>query len=164
MDKMNGSMDVLSAMQLTSDTEGFDAECKLLLHSREVLAVILQGTVEEYEGYGLEEIMDFIEADSVEERREVSSGRTNSRIRGESAEFAQLNEKASFFDVLFRARNPKLSAPNLQVNLPSWIRLGNTSIFQEMRSCGRREKACSVLGSAFWKREGKKAEKKEFMP
>lgn len=48
MNKLTGSMEALSAMQLTADTEGLDAESKTLLHSKEVLAVILQGTIEEY--------------------------------------------------------------------------------------------------------------------
>ncbi len=51
MDRMEGSMEVLSAMQVTADTEGLDTECKVLLHSKEVLAVILRDTVEEYKGY-----------------------------------------------------------------------------------------------------------------
>lgn len=48
MDKLDGSMDALSAMQVTTDMEGLDAQSKLILHNKEVLAVILQGTVEEY--------------------------------------------------------------------------------------------------------------------
>lgn len=109
MDRMQGSMGTLSAMQLTADTTGLDAECKMLLHRKEVISVILKGTVEEYEGYSLEEIMDFIEADSLEGTKEVSVNRTNAQVRGDNAEFAQLNEKVSFFDLLFRAKNPVLS-------------------------------------------------------
>lgn len=109
MDRMQGSMGTLSAMQLTADTTGLDAECKMLLHRKEVISVILKGTVEEYEGYSMEEIMGFIEDDSMEEAKEVSAGRTNAQLRGDNAEFAQLNEKVSFFDLLFRAKNPVLS-------------------------------------------------------
>lgn len=92
MDRMQGSMGTLSAMQLTADTSGLDAECKALLHRKEVVSIILKGTVEEYEGYSMEEIMGFIEADSMEEAKEVSAGRTNAQLRGDNAEFAQLNE------------------------------------------------------------------------
>ena len=109
MDRMQGSMGTLSAMQLTADTSGLDAECKALLHRKEVVSIILKGTVEEYEGYSMEEIMGFIEDDSMEEAKEVSAGRTNAQLRGDNAEFAQLNEKVSFFDLLFRAKNPVLS-------------------------------------------------------
>lgn len=47
MDQIKGSMETLSAMQITADMEGLDAQSKSVLHSREVLAVILQGTVSE---------------------------------------------------------------------------------------------------------------------
>ena len=117
MDRMEGSMEVLSAMQVTADTEGLDTECKVLLHSKEVLAVILRDTVEEYKGYSWREVMGFIEADTIEEAKEVSAGRTNTQIRGDHAEFIQLNEKTSFFDVLFKAKDPILSKNGLLVNL-----------------------------------------------
>ena len=48
MDKIQGNMDTLSNMQLTAKMEGLDAECKLLLSSKEILAVILKETVDEY--------------------------------------------------------------------------------------------------------------------
>lgn len=117
MDKVKGSMEALSAMQLTEDMAGLDAQSKALLHSKEVLAVILQGTVEEYKGYSRKEIMEFIEADSLSETREVSPGRTNTQVRGDGTEFAQLNEKVSIFDLVFRAKNPKLSKEEMLVNL-----------------------------------------------
>lgn len=117
MDKIKGSMEALNAMQITADTEGLDAESKTLLHSKEVLAVILQGTVEEYNGCSLEEIMGFIEADSITDAKEISNGRTNTQIHGENTEFVQLGEKTSNFDVAFRARNPLLSDGDVQVSL-----------------------------------------------
>ena len=117
MDRVIGSMEALSSMQITRDTEGLDAESKALLHSKEVLAVILQGTIEEYSGYSRKEIIDFIEADSICDEKEVSSGRTNTQLRGDNTEFVQLNEKTSNFDVVFRARNPLLSGEGVQVNL-----------------------------------------------
>ena len=63
MDRVKGSMECLSSMQLTADMEGLDAQSKTVLQSREVLAVILQETVEEYSAYSRKEIMGFIEAD-----------------------------------------------------------------------------------------------------
>ena len=115
--RVSGSMESLSALQITADTEGLDAESKTVLHSKEVLAVILQETVEEYKGYSVSEIMDFIEADSIRESAEVSTGRTNTQIRGDNPEFVQLNEKTSNFDIIFRAKNPRLSNGKVIVNL-----------------------------------------------
>lgn len=117
MDKIKGSMDALSAMQLTAQMEGLDAQSKVLLRSKEVLAVILQGVVEEYRGYSRCEIMDFIEADSIVDGKEVSPGRTNAQILGDSTEFALLNEKVSQFDLAFRAKNPQLSTEKVLVRL-----------------------------------------------
>lgn len=117
MDQVKGSMEALSAMQVTADMEGLDAQSKTVLHSKEVLAVILQGTVSEYKGYSRKEIMDFIETDSITETKEVSPGRTNTQVRGDSAEFIHLNEKASNFDLAFRAKNPVLSSQDVLVSL-----------------------------------------------
>ena len=117
MDKIKGSMDALSALQLTAQMEGLDAQSKVLLRSKEVLAVILQGVVEEYRGYSRREIMDFIEADSIVDGKEVSPGRTNAQILGDSTEFALLNEKVSQFDLFFRAKNPQLSTEKVLIRL-----------------------------------------------
>ena len=115
--RVSGSMESLSALQLTADMGGMDGQSKTLLHNKEVLAIILQETVEEYKGYGVSEIVDFIEADSIVESGEVSTGRTNTQIRGDNPEFVQLNEKTSNFDIIFRAKNPCLSNGKVIVNL-----------------------------------------------
>ena len=73
--------------------------------SREILAVILKETIDEYKDYSREEIIGFIEPDSIESDREVSPGRTNSQIQGDTQEFAALNEKVSRFDIRLRAKN-----------------------------------------------------------
>ena len=117
MDQMKGNMEALSAMQLTAEMEGLDAESKTLLHNKEILAVILQGTVEEYAEYSRKEIVEFIEADSIVSTKEVSTGRTNTQLKGGNTEFVQLNEKTSHFDVMFRAKNPQLSTRDVLVNL-----------------------------------------------
>ena len=117
MDKIQGHMDTLSSMQLTARMEGLDAECKLLLSNREILAVILKETIDEYKDYSREEIIGFIEPDSIESDREVSPGRTNSQIQGDTQEFAALNEKVSRFDIRLRAKNPRLSKENIVIKL-----------------------------------------------
>ena len=117
MDKIKGSMEALNSFQLTEGMRGLDAQSKLLFHSREVLAVILQGAVREYKGYSKKEIMDFIEADSISENTEVSPSRTNTTITGNNAEYMLLNEKATLFDVDFKALNPTLTQANITVKL-----------------------------------------------
>ena len=117
MDKISGSMEVLSSLQITADTAGLDQASKEIYKNKEVLAVILKGVVKEFEPYSYEEIMDFIEKDSFSESAEVSPGRTNTRLRADSPEFVQLGEKTSFFDLAFRAKNPLLSTSRVLVNL-----------------------------------------------
>ena len=117
MGKIQGNMDTLSSMQLTARMEGLDAECKLLLSSREILAVILKETVDEYKEYSREEIIGFIEPDSIESGREVSPGRTNSQVQGDTQEFTALNEKVSRFDIRLRAKNPRLSKEKIVIKL-----------------------------------------------
>ncbi len=114
---MKGSMETLSAMQVTSDTEGQDIQSKTILCHPEVLAVILRDTAVEYKDYSWQEIREFIEADTITSTMEVSPGRTNTPIRKDSTEYYHLNEKTSNFDLAFRARNPQLSTKDIQVNL-----------------------------------------------
>lgn len=114
---IQGSLAAASAFQMTEDMEALDKQSKKILQYREVLAIILKETVEEYEGYSETEIMEFIEADSITEETEVSGGRTNTKIDGLTTEFAELNEKTSNFDIAFRAKNPKLSGGEVVVNL-----------------------------------------------
>ena len=117
MDKLKGSMESLSAMQVTADTEGLDKQSKTLLQYVEVLAVILRDTVTEYKGYSRKEVQEFIEAESIISTMEVSPGRTNTKVRGDNTEFFHLNEKTSFFDLAFQAKNPLLSTEDIQINL-----------------------------------------------
>ena len=117
MDKLQGSIAALSAMQITADTDGKDIPSKTLLRHREVLAVILKGTVTEYKGYSLKEVQKFIVPDSIINTMEVSPGRTNTEVRGDNTEFIHLNEKTTHFDLAFQARNPQLSTEDIQINL-----------------------------------------------
>lgn len=115
MDKITGSMEVLSSLQTTADLAGLDQASKELYKNKEVLAVILKGVAREFETYTYKEIMDFIEAESITGDAEVSPGRANTRIHGDDKEFAALNEKVSFFDTKFRAINPELSDPENRI-------------------------------------------------
>ncbi len=83
-------MEVLNSLQITEGLEGLDQASKELYKNKEVLAVILKGVVREFEGYSCQEIMDFIEADSITDAEEVSPGRTNTRIVGDDKEYVAL--------------------------------------------------------------------------
>lgn len=113
---LTGSIETLGTLKITADTSGLDAASKRILRHKEILAIIAKDTIEEYQGYNPEEIMEFIEADSIS-APEVSRGWTNTIIHGDSEEFTELNEKTTAFDVFFRARNPELSKGRVNVNL-----------------------------------------------
>lgn len=117
MDKIQGSVEVLNSMQISADTAGMDKASKELMKNKEVLAVILKGVVQEYQDYSYQEIMDFIEGDSITDEEEITAGRNNSRIVGDDKEYIMLGEKTSNFDTKFRAVNPKLSNESMRIYL-----------------------------------------------
>ena len=114
---IQGSLGAASAFQITEEMDALDKQSKKILQYKEVLAIILKETVEEYQGYSEAEIVEFIEADSITEETEVSGGRTNTKIVGATTEFAELGERTSNFDIAFRAKNPRLSGGDVVVNL-----------------------------------------------
>ncbi|MDE6608080.1 MAG: hypothetical protein K2K54_10050 [Lachnospiraceae bacterium] len=114
---VQGSLGAASAFQMTEGMNALDKQSKKILQYKEVLAIILKETVEEYQGYSEAEIIEFIEADSITEETEVSGGRTNTKIVGATTEFAELGERTSNFDIAFRAKNPRLSNGEVVVNL-----------------------------------------------
>lgn len=91
MEKLQGSLEALSALQITEDMDGSDVKCKTLLHHAEILAVILRDTVTEYKGYSWKEVKEFIEEKTITSTMEVSPGRTNTEIRAGNTEFTHLN-------------------------------------------------------------------------
>lgn len=120
---MDGSIDALSAVQMNKNVEGLDASAKYILKQKEFLSVILHLAVPEYEDYTQEEIMGFIEGSTISVgETELSNHQTNTVVSGENTEFKILNEKVSYFDILFKAVNPILSdqseiAVNLHINI-----------------------------------------------
>ncbi len=119
MNKIQGSIEVLNSLQITEKTAGYDKANKDLMKNKEILAIILKGVVSEYEHYSYEEIMNFIESDSITDEEEVTANRrpTTKRITGDDKEYSSLNEKTSNFDTKFRAINPVLSSEDLIINL-----------------------------------------------
>lgn len=60
--------------------------------------------------------MQCIDPDSIK-KQEVSQGRTNNAIHGDTTEFKVLNEKPATFNIRFRALNPKAKKENVNVDL-----------------------------------------------
>ncbi len=115
MEKIQGSMEMLNSLSITERTAGLDKASKELMKCKEVLAVILKGVVKEYENYTTQEIIQFIEGDSISNDVEVSAGRNISQIIGDDKEYIALGEKTTFFDTKFQTVNPTLSAEKLLI-------------------------------------------------
>ena len=100
----------------------YDQAAKELLASREVLAMILQGVVREYEGCNLKQIEDCIEGEPVIGREAVHRGDPG-RIQGLPGEDGSLLEGTVYYDVLFQARVPGIGEETDPIRLI--INLGN---------------------------------------
>ena len=130
MDKVRGSMGLLSDMQITADMEGLDAQSKTLLRNREVLAVILQGVAEEYEGCSRKEIMGLIEPVSLQ--KEVSPGRTNTQVGGVDVQVCGEDAQVCGEDPQVCGEDPRVCMENPQVRgeNPEFVLLNEkTAIF-----------------------------------
>jgi hypothetical protein len=114
---LQGSIETLNSFQLTENMENLDAASKNVLHSTEVLSIILSEVVDEYHGYSRKDVKGFIDNGSRSEDMEVSPGRTNTVLSGEATEYQVLNEKTSMFDIAFSALNPVLSNTKVHVRL-----------------------------------------------
>mgnify|MGYP003297263707 CR=1 FL=1 len=93
-------------VSLTGSHPEFDAECKLVLSYKAVLARILMECVEEYRGYTPEEIEGFIEDDPVVGSAGVGRNLTNAVAGGGNTEDATINEGVVRYDILFSSVVP----------------------------------------------------------
>ena len=95
--------------------EKYDEACKRLLKNKEIIAPILQMLIEEYKECTIEEVIRYIDADSISDDTPVVDIPVD--IRQDNTEFSSVSDKLVRFDSLFRAINPKLSDGELIVNL-----------------------------------------------
>ena len=93
-------------VSLTGSHPEFDAECKLVLSYKAVLARILMECVEEYKGYGPEEIESFIEYDPVVGSAGVGRNVANAVAGGGNTEDSTVNEGVVRYDILFSSVVP----------------------------------------------------------
>ena len=95
--------------------EKYDEACKKLMKNKEIIAPILQMLVDEYKDCTIEEVIRYIDSDSISDDTPVDDIPID--IRQDNTEFSSVTEKLVRFDSLFRAVNPKLSDGELIVNL-----------------------------------------------
>lgn len=95
--------------------EKYDESCKAVFHNREIMAPILKYVVEEFKDCTLEEIIRCIDADSITEKQAVSELPATMKDMG--TEMSAVFEKTIYYDIHFRARNPKLSSEEIMISL-----------------------------------------------
>ena len=104
--------DVLSAGELG---EKYDQAAKRVWRNREILAPLLQACVEEYQGESIEDIMRYIDANSISDDTPVSD--LPAQIVEMATEMNSTTERPVTFDTKFVAKNPKLSTEDVMVRL-----------------------------------------------
>lgn len=98
-----------------SNNPEMDEACKALFQNKEIIAPIIQKTVSEFENLSVEEIMKLIDVDTIREDMPVSD--LPLLVEGINTELSAIREKTIFFDVHFKAINPKLSNEIITINL-----------------------------------------------
>ena len=104
--------DILSAGAIG---EKYDQAMKRIWRNREILAPLLQVCVEEYESESIEDIMRYIDADSISDDTPVSD--LPPQIVEMATEMNSTTERPVTFDMKFVAKNPKLSTENVMVRI-----------------------------------------------
>ena len=95
--------------------EKYDASCKAVWKNKEILAPLLQNVIQEYKGASVEDVIRYIDADTISE--DVPVGDLPPTVIDRGTEFTPLTEKPTRFDLHFKAKNPVLSDGDLQVML-----------------------------------------------
>ena len=104
--------DILSAGAIG---EKYDQAMKRIWRNREILAPLLQVCVKEFEGESVEDIMRYIDADSISDDTPVSD--LPPQIVEMATEMNSTTERPVTFDMKFVAKNPKLSTENVMVRI-----------------------------------------------
>lgn len=95
--------------------ERYDESCKAVFRNREIMAPILKFVVEEFKDCTLEEIIQCIDADSITEKQAVNELPATMNDMG--TEMSAVFEKTIYYDIHFRARNPRLSTEKIMIAL-----------------------------------------------
>lgn len=92
----------------------YDNACKALFQNREIIAPVLKEVVPEYKDFTVEEIIRYIDADSIEDVPVDDISVMADRL---PTEMESVSDKLIRYDAHFRAVNPRLSNENLCIHL-----------------------------------------------
>ena len=102
---------------LASELKGekYDEACKRVFGNKEIIAPILNMVVPEYADCTVEDVIRYIEADSISSDDSVDDVPIG--IEGMPTEFSSVSEKLVTFDTHFKALNPKLTSEQVTISL-----------------------------------------------
>ncbi|MFR6497996.1 MAG: hypothetical protein ACLUO9_04290 [Coprococcus comes] len=116
--KIETKYDIASSVNVGAE---YDKGVKKLFKSKEIIVLIMEMVIPEFEGCSQEEILNWLDLASITSDEVVSDAPVSEtdeyRIRGEDTELSGGSDKLIRFDSKFRIRNPKLSEENILVNL-----------------------------------------------
>ena len=92
----------------------YDEACKRLFQNREIIAPVLKEVVPEYKGSTVDEIIRYIDSDSIED---IPVDDVSVRAGQLPTEMGSVSDKLIRYDTHFRAVNPLLSNENLCIHL-----------------------------------------------
>lgn len=95
--------------------EKYDEACKQTWKLKEVIAPVLQCAIKEYQGYSVDEVIRFINADTISDNVPVDD--LPVFVKALNAEMSSTTEKRVYYDIHFTAKNPKLSTEDIIVML-----------------------------------------------
>lgn len=93
----------------------YDMACKRVLNNREIIAPILKMVVPEYKDCTMEEVIRYINEDTISDDIPVED--IPARIEGLPTELSSVKDKLIYYDVHFKSVNPALSSENICVHL-----------------------------------------------
>lgn len=92
----------------------YDAACKQLFQNREIVAPVLKEVVPEYKDSTVEEIIQYIDADSI---RDNPVDDVSARIAQLPTEMESVSDKLIRYDTHFKAVNPHLTSEHICIHL-----------------------------------------------
>lgn len=92
----------------------YDNACKRLFQNREIIAPVLKEVVPEYKNSTVEEIIRYIDADSIQD---IPVDDVPARVSQMQTEMSSVSDKLIRYDTHFKAVNPILSSENLCIHL-----------------------------------------------
>ena len=98
----------------------YDQSLKTVWMNKEVLIPLLQMLIPEYQGCSQEEILKYLDQESVtgmDPVGDLPDVGSDIRIRQESSELSSIADKTVRFDIRFKALNPRLTREPIRVNL-----------------------------------------------